>query len=195
MPAREVALRYASGLACAHLLAVADAAAIVIPLNGRLAPAPHAFFGTENLMVVVILVLLGSIAVAAGGILNLAPTLRWFVIGVVPNAQQRRVSTRLIRRQSLLLAATWAVSGVVFVALNISGGLAIAVPTFLGVVFGGIAAASISLLLTERSLRPILVAAAQESEGVVTAPGVLARLISMWVLSSALPCAVILTLI
>lgn len=194
-PARKLALQYAGALACAHLLAVADAAAIIIPLNGHTALAPHAYFGAKNVaVVVVVLVLLGSIAVAAGGIVNLAPTLRWFVVGEVPTASQRRVSTRLISRQSLLLAATWAVSGLVFVALNIRGGLAIAVPTFLGVVFGGIAAASISLLLTERSLRPILVAAAHDSKGVVTAPGVLARLMSLWLLSSALPCAVVLGL-
>lgn len=198
MPAGRLALQYAGGLACAHLLAVADAAAIVVPLNGHTAPVAHAYFGTKNVTVVVVLVLLGSIAVAAGGILNLAPTLRWFARGQVPNARQRLQSTRLVRRQSMLLAATWAVSGVAFVALNISGGLALAVPTFLGVIFGGIAAASISLLLAERSLRPILVAAAQESEGsegIVAAPGVLARLMSLWLLSSALPCAVVLALI
>jgi adenylate cyclase len=198
MPVGKLALQYAGALACAHLLAVADAAAIVIPLNGRVAPAPHAYFGPKNVTIVVVLVLLGSVAVAAGGIMNLASTLRWFVQEQVPNARQRRASTRLVSRQSLLLAATWAVSGVILVALNISEGLAIAVPTFLGVIFGGIAAASISLLLTERSLRPILLAAAQESEGsegVVTAPGVFARLMSLWLLSSALPCAVILTLI
>ncbi len=191
----KLALQYAGGLSCAHLLAVADAAAIVIPLNGHTAPVPQAYFGTKNLVVVVVLVLLGSLAVAAGGVWNLAPALRWFVRGQVPTAQQRRVSTRLVRRQSALLSATWAISGVVFIVLNYSGGLAIVVPTILGVIFGGAAAASISLLLTQRSLRPILAAAARGSEGVVTAPGVLARLMSMWFLSSALPCAVILALV
>lgn len=193
--ARRLALQYAGGLAGAHLLAVTDAAAIVIPLNGHMAPAPQAYFGPKNVIVVAALVLLGSVAVAVGGLMNVRPALRWFAVGHVPNPHQRQTAMRLVSRQSLILSATWAVSGVVFVALNFSGGLAFAIPTFLGVIFGGVAAASISLLLTQRPLRPILLAAAQGSDGGVTAPGVLARLMTMWLLCSALPCAAVLALV
>jgi adenylate cyclase len=63
------------------------------------------------------------------------------------------------------------------------------------VVFGGTSAASISLLLTQRPLRPILAAAAQGAEGGLTTPGVLARLVGMWLLGSALPCAAIAVLV
>ena len=171
-----------------------DAAAIVIPLNGHTAPAPRAYFDATNVAVVAMLVLLGSAAVAVGGILNVRPALRWFDAGQAPDSQQRGTAMRLIGRQSLLLSATWAISGVIFVALNFRAGLAIAIPTLLGVVFGGSAAASISLLLTQRPLRPILLAAANGPGGGVTAPGVLARLMSAWLVSSALPCAVILAL-
>ena len=73
---------------------------------------------------------------------------------------------RLVRRQSLILAATWAASGVIFLALNLDGGHHPGGATLFAVVFGGSAAASMSLLLTQRSLRPILVAASQGSEGV-----------------------------
>jgi class 3 adenylate cyclase len=65
----------------------------------------------------------------------------------------------------------------------------------LAIIFGGTAAASLSLLLTQRSLRPILLAATQGSEGVVIAPRVLTRLMGMWLLGSGLPCAAIAVLV
>ncbi len=141
------------------------------------------------------LVLLGSVAVAVGGLVNLRPALQWFAVGRGPNSQQRHTAMRLVTRQSLILSATWTVSGVTFIVLNFRWGLAIAVPTLLAVVFGSAAAASISLLLTQRSLRPILLAAARGSDEGVTAPGVLARLVTMWLVCSALPCGAILALI
>ena len=191
---RRLALQYAGGLAGAHLIAVADAAAIVIPLNGHTVAGAHAYFGAKNLIAVVCLVVFGTIAIAVVGVVSLAPALRWYVDGQAPNAQQSRHAMKLVTRQSVLLWATWAVSGTVVFLLNLDGRLAVAVPTLLGVFFGGTAAASIGLLLTQRPLRPILVAAAQGSGVGVTAPGVLARLISMWLLSSALPCGIILAL-
>ncbi len=191
---RRLALHYASGLACAHLLAVADAAAIVIPLNDQTVAGAHAYFGPRNLITVVCLVVFGTIAIAIGGLVNLAPALWWFAGGRVPDAQQRRQALKLVFRQSLLLWAVWGVSGTLMVLLNRDGRLAVAVPTLLGVFVGGTAAASIGLLLTQRPLRPILIAAAQGSGTGVTAPGVLARLTSMWLLSSALPCSIILAL-
>jgi class 3 adenylate cyclase len=191
---RRLALQYAGGLAGAHLIAVADAAAIVIPLNGHTVAGAHTYFGAKNLTAVVCLVVLGTIAIAVGGVVSLAPALRWFVGGQAPNAQQSRHAMKLVTRQSVLLWVTWAVSGAAIFLLNFDARLAVTVPTLLGVFFGGTAAASVGLLLTQRPLRPILVAAAQGSGGGVTAPGVLARLMSMWLLSSALPCAIILTL-
>jgi len=142
-----------------------------------------------------ILVVLGAAAVAVGGAMNLAPVLRWFVRGDQPNPGQRRTATGLVRRQSLILAATWAASGVIFLALNLDGGVALAVATLLAIVFGGSAAAGLSLLLTQRSLRPILVAATQGSEGIVIAPRVLTRLVGMWSMGCGLPCAAIVALI
>ncbi len=56
-------------------------------------------------------------------------------------------------------------------------------------------AAGLSLLLTQRSLRPILVAATQGSEGVVIAPRVLTRLVGMWLMGCGLPCVAIVALI
>jgi adenylate cyclase len=193
--ARRLSIQYATGLACAHLLAVADAAAIVIPLHGQTATGAYAYFGAKNLITAVILVVLGAAGVAVGGAINLAPVLRWFVQGRQPNPDERRTATRLVRRQSLILAATWAASGVIFLALNLHGGVTLAIATLLAVVLGGSAAAGLSLLLTQRTLRPIFVAATQGSEGVVIAPRVLTRLVGMWLLGCGLPCAAIVTLI
>ena len=193
--ARRLSIQYAAGLACAHLLAVADAAAIVIPLHDRIGTGGYAYFGAKNLITAVILIVLGAAGVAVGGAVILAPVVRWFVQGRQPNPDERRTATRLFRRQSLILAATWAASGVIFLALNLDGGATLAVATLLAVVLGGSAAAGLSLLLTQRSLRPILVAATQGSEGIVIAPRVLTRLVGMWLMGCGLPCAAIAALI
>jgi adenylate cyclase len=193
--ARRLSIRYAAGLACAHLLGIADAAAIVIPLKGQISGGAQPNFAAKSVITMILIVVLGSAAVAVGGVVNLAPVLRWFVPGHQPDPDQRLAATRLLSRQSMILAATWAVSGVTFLLLNLDAGVALAVPTLLAIVFGGTAAVSLSLLLTQRSLRPILLAATQGSDGVVIAPRVLTRLLGMWLLGSGLPCAAIAVLV
>jgi adenylate cyclase len=177
MSARRLSIQYAAGLAFAYLFAVADAAAIVIPLRGQTASGAYAYFGVKNLITAVVLVVVGALAVAVGGVISLAPVLRWFGQGRQPNPDERRTATGLVKRQSLILAATWAASGVIFLALNLHGGVTLAIATLLAVVLGGSAAAGLSLLLTQRTLRPIFVAATQGSEGVVIAPRVLTLIV------------------
>src|SRR5262249_16866647 len=142
-----------------------------------------------------ILALLGTIGVAVAGVINITPTLRWFVRGRAPTANQRRAAMRLVGRQSAILSATWAVSGAIITLLHRRAGAAVAVPTLLGVVLGAAAAVGIGLLLTQNALRPILAATTRGSEGWVTVPSVLARLVGMWILCSALPAGIIATLI
>jgi len=190
-----MAIRYAAGLAGGHLLGTADAAAIVVPLHGQFADDAQAYFSPRSLIIVAAIVVLGTAAVAAGGIANLVPVLRWYVSGRQPDADQRRAAMHLLGRQSAILAAVWAVSGATYLVLNLDGLKALAVPALLAVVFGGTAAASLSLLLTQRSLRPILLAATQGSEGLVVAPRVLTRLVGMWTLGSGLPCLAIVGLV
>jgi adenylate cyclase len=143
------------------------------------------------MVIAAVLVIVGAIGVAVSGVLNLAPSLQWFVRGQQPDYDQRHSALRLVRRQSLILAATWAVSGVIFLGLNLDGGILLAIATLLAVVSGGIAAAILSLLLTQRPLRPILIAASQGAEGGVIAPSVLTRLVGMWLMAGGLPCAAI----
>ena len=149
-----MAIRYAAGLAGGHLIGCGDAAAIVIPLHGQFTGNTRAYFAPSSLISAAVIVVLGTAAVAGGGVANLVPVLRWFVGGRRPNADQRLSAMRLLARQSMILAVVWALSGLTYLVLNLGGVAALWVPTLLAVVFGGTAAASLSLLLTQRSLRP-----------------------------------------
>jgi adenylate cyclase len=182
-----MAFRYAAGLAGGHLIGCADAAAIVIPLHGQFAGQAQVYFSPSSLITTAVIVVLGTAAVAGGGVVNLVPVLRWFVGERQPSADQRRSAMRLITRQSMILAVVWAVSGLTYLVLNLIGVRALWVPTLLAVIFGGSAAASLGLLLTQRSLRPIMLAASKGSEGLVVAPSVLTRLVGTWLLGSGLP--------
>jgi adenylate cyclase len=188
---RNMAMRYAAGLAGGHLIGCADAAAIVVPLHGQFSDHARAYFGLGSLISAAVIVVLGTAAVAGGGVVNLVPVLRWFVVGRRPNADQRLYAMRLLTRQSMVLAVVWAVSGLTYLVLNLGGVAALWIPTLLSVVFGGSAAATLGLLLTQRSLRPIMLAATQGTEGLVVAPSVLTRLVGMWLLGSGLPCLAI----
>ncbi len=190
-----MAIRYAAGLAVGHLIGTVDAAAIVIPLHGQFANNAQVYFSPRSLVIVAVIVVLGTAAVAGGAVANLVPVLRWFVRQQEPDPAQRRAATRLLGRQSMILAAVWALSGVTYLLGNLDGLAAVGVPTLLAVVFGGTAAAFLGLLLTQRPLRPILLAATQGSDGAVIAPRVFTRLVGMWVLSSGLPCLAIVGLV
>ena len=191
----RLAANYASRLAGAYLLSVTAAVAILIPLGGEALLGAQNYFSQKNITGSAVLVTVGTIAVAVGGVLNIVPTLHWFIPGHDPDERQRKALTRLLGRQSMILAGTWVVSGAISVLLNLDGGVRIVVPTALGVVLGGSAASGIGLLLTMNIIRPILAAATHTSERLIAAPGVLARLILLWLMCSALPCAVIVALV
>lgn len=191
----RLAVNYASRLAGAYLLSISASVAILVPLGGEALLGTQNYFTPKNIIGSAVLVVLGTAAVAIGGAMNIVPTLRWFDPGLAPDERQRKGLTRLLARQSVLLWGTWVVSGAISIALNASGGIGVMVPTALGVVLGGSAAAGMGLLLTMGIVRPILAAATQASERLITAPGVLARLILLWLLCSGLPCAVIMALV
>jgi adenylate cyclase len=65
----------------------------------------------------------------------------------------------------------------------------------LGVLLGGPAAAGTGLLLSQRSLRPIMTAATRDATPRLAVPGVFARLVLMWFLCSAVPIGVIATFV
>ncbi len=194
--ARRWSARYAAGLAVTHLVAVADAAAILLPLRPQTQILAEGIYTEKNLITMVLLALVGTAALAVGGVVILAPTLRWFVAGDTPDADQRRAAFQLTSRQSGILVATWLVGAAVFILLNLDSHLAVLVPVMSAVALGG-AAASVStgLLLAQRFLRPILAAATRGMDGDVATPGVFARLLLVWFLSSVLPISVIAVLV
>ena len=192
---RRLTIEYAAALALAYILAFVDAAAILIPLRGHTSVAANADFAEKNTVLVVVLVVLGVTAVAVAGALNLAPTLRWYVAGDQPTAEQREAAMKMPGRQSAILALAWAASGAIFALLNLAGGAQILLPTGLGVLLGGPAAAGTGMLLAQRTLRPIMGAATLGAEPRLAVPGVFARLVLLWFLCSALPIGVIATLV
>lgn len=189
------AAQYAARLALAYFLACIVTTAIVIPLGGIRPGGARTYFTEQNVVAAVVLAVLGTTAVAVAGVLNIAPALRWFLAGREPDPDERRAALRLVGRQSAILSATWAISGTVIVLINLKAGAAVAVPTLLGVILGASAAVGIGLLLTQDALRPVVSVASQGSEGWLTVPGVLARLVGMWILCTALPCGIIAALI
>ncbi len=191
----RLAANYASRLAGAYLLSITAAVAILIPLGGEALTGAQNYFTRSNIIGSAVLVVVGTLAIWIGGVLNISPTLKWFNHGLEPNDRQRKGLTRLLARQSVLLAGTWIVSGAISILLNFDGGIGIVVATAFGVVLGGSAATGVGLLLTMELIRPMLAAATHASERLVAAPSVFARLILLWLLCSALPCLVIAALV
>jgi adenylate cyclase len=184
---RGYAIRYALNLAAAYVVAVLDVAAILIPLRGH----TSVHFAEKNLAAVLVLVVLATIAVAVAGAFNLVPTLRWFLAGQEPTKGQREAAMRLAGHQTAILLVAWGISGGVMMLLNRSGGASLLLPSLLGILLGGPAAAGTGLLLSQRSLRPIMIAATRDAKPRLAVPGVLARLVLMWFLCSAVPIGVI----
>lgn len=190
-----LSIRYAAGLGFAHLLGVAEVLVIVGMLSGYTLGGAQAHFSGKYVINAVIVICLGTLAVLVGGVLVIRPSLLWFVAGHDPDTKQRHTAMTVMRTQAVLLAATWISSGAIFIVLDPEGGFTLAVSTGLAVVFGGAAATGTAVLLTQRTIRPIIAAAMTGSGGFMTAPGVLVRLLGMWSLVSALPSAAIAALV
>jgi class 3 adenylate cyclase len=188
---RRYAAGYGARLAAAHLLAMGAAVAIVIPLGLR----PVRGLLAANLVTAVVLVVAQALAVAVVGALTIAPMLRWYLAGAQPDSRQRKAARRLVRRQSMILAATWLAGAAAVILLNTDSWSQIAVPTALGALLGAMAAISTAALITQRHVRPIVLTAIEGSGGAITAPDVLTRLMVTWLLCSTVPCAVIASLI
>lgn len=185
------AIQYASDISLAYVLAVIDVAAIMIPLRGHTSIG----FAEKNMPAVVMVCVLGTICVAVAGVLSMVPTLRWFLAGDEPTTQQRDAAITLGARQTWILLSAWGLSGAIIMLLNWSAGPSLLLPILLGVMLGGPAAAGTGLLLAQRSLRPIMIAATRGANPRLTVPGVLARLVLMWFLCSAVPIGVIATFV
>lgn len=192
---RRLAVQYGIDLTLSYVLAVVEAAAILIPLRGHTSVGTNADFAKNNTVPVLALVALGIVGVAAAGVVSVTPTLRWYVAGDEPSPAQREAVMKLPGRQSAILFAAWAVSGGIFMLLNLSGGAQSLLPIVLGVLLGGFAAAGTAMLLGQRVLRPIMRTATLGCEPQLAVPGVYARLVMLWFLCGAFPIGVIATLV
>ncbi|CDO08840.1 transmembrane protein [Mycolicibacterium cosmeticum] len=187
--------RFVSGLVSAHLLTTAEVVAILVSLSRQTLSGALPLVTPTNLLTLLVVVSLGTGAAAVGGHRIIAPALRWYEAGIEPDAGQRRAAINMIRHQSMLLLAIWLVGGVVFIVVNRAAGWAPMVLVGLSVLFGGISTVSSSLLFTQRVTRPLVAAATREFESRTTAPGVQARLLLMWTLTTALPSVTIALLV
>jgi class 3 adenylate cyclase len=193
--ASGIAVRYALALTSAQLTTVAEVAAVVISLSTQSVGEASALLTKTNLVILIGLVVASLVATAAVAHWSIAPSLDWLVAGREPNAAQRRHAINLVRRETVMLLTTWAISGAVFIIANArSGASAIALLGF-GVLFGATSSVSTSLLFSQRIYRPIVAAANVDFTSRTTAPGVVPRLVLMWLVNSALPSIAVAVLI
>jgi adenylate cyclase len=186
---------YCAKVMFAYLVAVAEILAIVVALQGQISALGRTRFTESEAVTAAVLVMLGAFAVGVAAVINFAPTLRWFGYGRQPDRRQRRAATRILHRQSGILAAAWIAVGAAFACLNLNSGLGLAVPVGLAAVFAATSSVGIGVILTQRAYRPILAAAIGHHRDQFITPSVLTRLIAMWLVCSAVPNTVIAALI
>lgn len=181
------AFRFTAGLVFAHLLTSAEVVIVLVSLRNQSRSAAESLLPKADPMMLLVVVLLGTVLAAVGGYRIIAPSLRWFDAGIEPDARQRRAAINMVRHQAVLLMSIWLLSGTLFILGNgVTGWIPILLIE-MSVLFGGISTAGSSLLFTQRVTRPLVAAASRDFEGRVTAPGVQARLVLMWTLTTALP--------
>lgn len=186
MTASELRVRYAGALAIGQLLAVAEVTVLILPLRNEVVPEAQTVFAWDTLVAGIILSVLGIAVVIGYAVYVVDVKLQWFTTGQPPGSADRAFVRRLVGYQSAVLSGVWAASGVVFVIVNRDGGAPTVWLIAMSMLFGAATAAGAALLLTQRTLRPIT-AAVHTSSGRDRTPGVLARLLLMWLVSSALP--------
>jgi adenylate cyclase len=185
--AAKLALEYALGLTFAQLITAAEVAAVVISLSTQIGGAIGTLLTRTNLLMLIGLIALGLLGTVAGACWNIAPSLRWFVANAEPTTAQQRNSINIVRRQTVILFGTWIFCGSVFIAANRLSGASTAAMLVVAMLFGATSSFSTSLLFAQRVYRPIVAAANIDFTSRENAPGVVARLVLMWVVNSALP--------
>jgi adenylate cyclase len=180
---------YAVRLILAHIAAAAAVTLVILSLSRNTVGDARNLLSERNLIALVGLVTVSSIAGAVAGVLNVLPSVRWYAAGAEPTPAQQRAAMRIVTRQSAVQFAVWVVSGAVFVLLNLHAGGGVAYVIGTAMFFGAATAASMDYLITQQALRPIIAASMKTMTSNAEVPGVLARLVIIWVLFSALPSA------
>ncbi|WP_396924812.1 adenylate/guanylate cyclase domain-containing protein [Mycolicibacterium sp.] len=187
MTASRLKVRYALALVLAQILAAVELTFLVMPLRHELVPQAETVFGTDTLVASIALSVVGFAASIGYAILVVDRRLRWFTTGQPPTARDRRFVEGLLRNQSALLTVIWLISGTVLFVINRDGGVVAAWLIGMAVLFGLTTSTGAALLLIQRPMRPITAAIMGSTPGRDTAPGVLPRLLLMWLMTSALP--------
>ena len=140
-----------------------------------------------NLIIASMLIVISATVSAVAGVLQVVPTLRWFVDGAEPTPSQQRAAMRIANRQNAVHFAAWVASGAVFALVNLDAGGVVAYVTGTALLFGGATTACMGYLVTQRTLRPIITVAMRTAPPDMAMPGVLSRLVITWTLFGALP--------
>lgn len=191
--ATAIAVRYAAGRTFAHLLTAAEVVAIVGSLCIQSFSQARSLLSPVDLMVLTVVIVAGTTTTAVTSYTGIIATARWYSAGEVPDDAQRKAAIDIVRRQSVQVSLVWVISGAAVIAVNQEALPALLVVLAVG--FGAVSTVSTSLLFTQRVYRPLVAAATQDYVGRATAPGVLARLVAMWVVNSAMPCLMIALLV
>ncbi|BBY63870.1 adenylate/guanylate cyclase domain-containing protein [Mycolicibacterium helvum] len=186
MTARWWKVRYAAALVLAQILAGVELTALVLPLRHDLVESVDTVFATDTLIAAIVLSVFGIAGVIVYAVLVVDYKLRWFTAGEPPDDKDRLFVERFLRNQSAMLGAIWGLSAVVLLVINRDGGPPAAWLIGMTLLLGVTTSTGAALLFIQRPMRPI-VAAATRLTGRDTAPGVLSRLLLMWLMSSALP--------
>ena len=106
-------------------------------------------------MAAVAVVVVGTATVAVGAVLIVAPAMRW--LGVrEPTDAERQSALKILRRQSVITAAPWALGAAVMIPLNLNANAEVQVVILSAILFGAIATVCTGFLFTLRTLRPLL---------------------------------------
>jgi adenylate cyclase len=191
-----LALRYAMGLAFAHLLTALEVLAVVWSLTGQTFESTRALLTHSNVALLAAVAVLGTSVVGVGAYRHVARSVGWFASGTVPDDRQRRTAINVVRWQSVVLLAVWGVSGAIFLVANAGAGVGATMLICFAIGFGASSSVSTSLLFTQGIYRPIMAAATGDRlVGRATSVGIATRLVMMWLINSALPSATIIGLI
>ncbi|MCW2688365.1 MAG: adenylate cyclase, family protein 3 [Mycobacterium sp.] len=190
---REAAIRlgasYAAGLTFAHVLAAGAVSLVIVSLTRNTVGDASHLLTEKNLVTLSGLVAVSAVVGAVAGVLNMVPSFRWFAADAEPTPAQQSAAMRIATRQTAVQFGIWAVSGAVFVLVNLDAGGGVACVIGTAILFGGAITVCMGYLITQRTLRPILAASMKTAAATGAMPGVLARLVITWVLFSALPSA------
>ena len=183
----RIRLNYALGLAYSRITAAVAVSLVIVSLARNTGGDARMLLTEKSLIALVVLTAISAIVDAVAGALIILPTYRWFARGQEPTPAQQRAAMRIPNRQTVIQFAVWVLAGIVFALLNLDIGFRMAWLVGATTLFGALTTSCMAYLVTQRALRPIIAAAMKNSTAEVELPGVLGRLIFIWVLFSALP--------